>query len=90
MARRELISTATAEAIRRVAAALAAGLPPPEEVTPRPAGTRCIHAHDTGGPAFAGLPCRGNRIECRKTGVVTYAANCRPDKCISYEEGQGS
>lgn len=80
------ISNVTAAELRRVASALAANLPPPEEVRPRPSGVLCVHAHDTGKQAFAGLPCRGSRIECRKTGIVTYAAACRPDKCISYEE----
>ncbi len=90
MERNETISTVTAAEMRRAVMNLAAGLPPPEDVAPRPSGVLCVHAHDTGEPAFVGLPGRGARIECRKTGIVTYAAACRPDKCISYEEEQGS
>ncbi len=62
-------SNVTAAEMRRLVAALAANLPPPEEIKPRPAGILCAHARDTGVQAFAGLPCRGNRIECRKSGV---------------------
>lgn len=81
-------SNVTAEEMRRIAAALAANLPPPEEIEPRPVtAALCIHAHDTGVPAFVGLPCRGNRIECRKTGVVTYAAACRAGTCRYYSRG---
>jgi len=82
MTRTVTVSNVTPAEMRRIAAALAANLPPPADIAPRrivPA--LCIHAHDTGEPAFAGLPCRGNRIECRKTGLVTYAANCRGGTC---------
>ena len=82
MTRTETVSNVTPDEMRRIAAAMAANLPPPADIEPRrivPA--LCIHAHDTGELAFAGLPCRGNRIECRKTGVVTCAANCRGGNC---------
>ena len=85
MTREGTASNVTAEEMRRIVAALAEDLPPPEGIEPRPAGAAlCIHAHDTGVPAFVNLPCRGNRIECRKTGVVTHAAACRSGKCRSY------
>ena len=88
MTRAENISNVTPDEMRRIAAALAANLPPPADIAPRrivPA--LCIHAHDTGEVAFWGLPCRGNRIECRKTGVVTYAARCRSDaECRFYTD----
>ena len=81
------VSNVTAEEMARIVAALAANLPPPEDVKPRTAGgTLCRHARDTGEPAFVGLPCRGNRIECRKTGLTTYAAKCRDGNCNFYEE----
>ena len=80
-------STVTAAEMRRIVAALAKNLPPPEEIKPRKGGVLCIHARDTGEPAFAGLPCRGNRIECKKTGVLSYAARCRSDvECKFYTE----
>ena len=78
MTRREISSNVTPTEMARIVAALAAKLPPPEEVTPRaPAATLCRFARDTGELAFVNLPCRGNRIECRKTGVMTFAAACR-------------
>ena len=84
-------SNVTAAEARRIAAALAANLPPPEEIKPATlAETLCIHAHDTGERAFPNLPCRGNRIECRKTGIVTYAAHCRDGICNFYEEERGA
>lgn len=83
------VSNVTAEEMARIVAALAANLPPPEDVKPRPpGGTLCRHARDTGEPAFVGLPCRGNRVECRKTGLTTYAAACRDGNCNFYEEGE--
>jgi hypothetical protein len=82
-------SNVTAAEIRQIAAALAAKLPPPEEIEPRKGGVLCVHARDTGIPAFAGLPCRGNRIECKKTGVFSYAARCRSDiECKFYTEDE--
>lgn len=91
MRRSGTCSNVTAAEARRLVAALAANLPPPEDVKPvKPTGTLCAFANDTGEPAFIGLPCRGHRIECRKTGVVTYAANCRDGKCKHYEEDHGS
>ena len=81
-------SNVTAAEMRRIVAAMRENLPPPEEIKPRPAGsTLCRHAHDTGVPAFVNLPCRGSRVECRKTGMVSYAAACRSFKCKFYEEG---
>ena len=85
---RTILANASAEQLRAAAARLAANLPPPEDVKPRPSGVLCAHARDTGELAFIGLPCRGNRIECRKTGVLSYAAACRADKCRFYEEGE--
>lgn len=85
------ISTVTAAEMRRIVAALAANLPPPGDLRRiDPAGTLCVHAEDSGEPAFVDRPCRGRRIECRKTGLTTYAAACRPDKCNFYEEDQGA
>lgn len=82
-------SNVTAEETRRIVAALAANLPPPEEIKPHTLGRLCAHARDTGEPAFAGLPCRGNRIECAKTGVISYAARCRSNtECKFYLEGE--
>ena len=65
----------------------AAEAPPPVTV-PRPEkrGGGCRYAFDTGERAFVTLPCRGNRIECKRTGSTSYAAACRPDKCNFYEE----
>lgn len=85
---RAIVTNATAEEIRAAKARMAAALPPPEQAAADapPREGHCVHAHDTGEPAFVGLPCRGNRIECQKTGVVTYAARCRADKCRFYEE----
>ena len=80
-------STVTADEMRRLVSAMAANLPPPEDVKPRPSGVLCAHARDTGIQAFVGLPCRGNRIECNKTGVLSYAARCRNDiECKFYTE----
>ena len=91
METRETISNVTASEMRKIVAALAADLPPPEEIKPKnPTETLCIHARDTGERAFPNLPCRGDRIECRKTGVVTYAANCRDGICNFYEEERGA
>lgn len=90
MRREAMISNATVGELAALLAARRANLPPPEEIRPRPRiGTLCRHAVDTGVPAFLGLPCRGNRIECRKTGLVTYAAACRRDKCNYYNAGEG-
>ena len=87
MAYRTTYTTASPAETRRLVAALAANLPPPEDVKPRPAGRLCRHAVDTGEPAFIGIPCRGNRIECKKMGVVSFAARCRNDlECKFYEE----
>lgn len=87
METKKVCSNVTRLEMRRIVAAMAANLPPPEEVKPRKAGVLCIHAVDTGEPAFVGLPCRGNRVECRKTGVTTYAAHCRSDvECKFYTE----
>ena len=80
-------SSVTEPEMRRIVAALAENLPPPEEIKPRKGGVLCVHARDTGEPAFAGLPCRGNRIECKKTGILSYAARCRSDvECKFYTE----
>ena len=82
-----IISNVTAAEMARIVAALAENLPPPVEIKPRPAGvTLCAYANDTGVAAFVNLPCRGNRIECRKTGVVTFAAACRAGNCNFYTE----
>jgi len=83
-----VFSNVTRAEMAKIVAALRDKLPPPEEVKPRPGGVLCAHARDTGEPAFVGLPCRGNRIECRKTGVISYAARCRSDiECKFYTEG---
>ncbi len=88
MTRSGVASNVTAEEMRRIVAALAADLPPPADIKLRPRRAElCVHAHDTGVPAFVNLPCRGNRIECRKTGVVTYAAACRAGTCRYYSRG---
>lgn len=80
-------SNVTRAEMRKLVAALAANLPPPEEVRPRKSGVLCIHAVDTGEQAFVGLPCRGNRVECKKTGVMSYAARCRSNiECKFYTE----
>ena len=81
-------SNITAEEAARVIAALAANLPPPEDVKTRRAGALCAYARDTGEMAFPAFPCRGNRIKCGKSGVVTYAANCRggSGNCKYYME----
>ena len=87
MEMRKTISTVSAAEMRRITAALAANLPPPEEVKPAaPTATLCVHARDTGTPAFVNRPCRGNRIECAETGSATYAAACRRENCKFYEE----
>ena len=87
----ETVSNVSAAELRRITAALAANLPPPEEIKPHTLGGLCRHAVDTGEPAFVGLPCRGNRIECRKTGVVTYAARCRSNiECKFYTEEEST
>ena len=87
MERRAIISNVTGAEMAAILAARAANVPPPPEVKPAPPGaTICAHAEDTGELAFPAFPCRGHRIECRKTGVVTFAANCRPDKCKSFTE----
>ena len=81
------ISNVTADEMARVIAAMRDNLPPPEEIKPHTLGGLCAHARDLGEPAFVNLPCRGNRIECRKTGVLTYAARCRSDiECKFYKE----
>lgn len=91
MTRTGVASNVTAAEMRRIVAALAAGLPPPEDIKPRPpAAELCLHAYDTGVPAFVNLPCRGNRIECRKTGVSTCAAACRAGTCRHYVRGTGT
>lgn len=80
-------SNVTAAEMKRVIAALAANLPPPEEIRPRERTfTLCRHAVDTGEIAFPAAPCRGNKIECQKTKVTSFAANCRADKCGYYQE----
>jgi hypothetical protein len=87
MTRKETVSNVTAAELARVISARAANLPPPAVVKELPpGGTLCRYAEDTGEFAFPNLPCRGHRIECRKTGVVTFAANCRPDKCNYFED----
>lgn len=87
MEMRKTITTVAASGMRRLAAALAADLPPPGEIRPvAPTGTLCVHARDSGVPAFVNRPCRGNRIECVRTGLTTCAAACRRDECNYYEE----
>ena len=86
MTRADTASNVTAAEMRRIVAALAADLPLPADIGPR-VPALCVHAHDTGVPAFVNLPCRGNRIECRKTGVLTYAAACRTGTCRYYSRG---
>ena len=77
----------TAAQMRELLAARAAGRPEPETPKLRPAGgTLCVHAEDSGRAAFPHRPCLGHRVECRKTEIVTCAANCRSDKCKFYEE----
>jgi len=70
---------------RELAAAMQAGIRAPERSFPvlsAGAATACSHAEDTGERAFVNLPCRGNRIICRRVaGLTTFAANCRPEKC---------
>ena len=81
------ISNITADEARRVIAALAANLPPPEDVKPRRAGALCAYARDLGETAFPAFPCRGHRVECAKTGLTSYAAKCRSDlECTFYSE----
>ena len=80
-------SNITADEAQRVIAALAANLPPPEDVKLRRAGALCVFARDTGETAFPAFPCRGNRVECEKTGLSSYAAKCRSDlECKYYSE----
>lgn len=87
MERRATVSNVTSGEMAAILAALAANVPPPPEIKPAAPGTTlCGYAEDTGELAFPHLPCRGHRIECRRTGVVTFAANCRPDKCNSFSE----
>lgn len=84
-----IVSNVTSAEMARVVAALRDDLPPPEEVKPRPAGgSLCRYARDTGIPAFVNLPCRGSRIECEKTGMTSFAAACRSDKCKFYKEDE--
>lgn len=63
----------------------AAARPVAAEPSP-PVPRGCRYARDTGVRAFVNLPCRGNRIECQKTGISSFAAACRSDKCKFYEE----
>ena len=87
MERRAIVSNVTSGEMAAILAAMRANVPPTPEIRPAPpGGTLCAHATDTGELAFPGLPCRGHRIECRRTGVVTFAANCRPDNCNFYTE----
>ena len=90
METKTVCSTVTRREMEELRAELAAALPDDPPPAPRatipPGGTLCAFATDTGEPAFVGLPCRGHRIECRKTGVVTYAANCRDGICKFYRE----
>lgn len=87
MERRAINSNVTSGEMAAILAALAANVPPPPEVKPEPpGGTLCKYAEDSGELAFPNFPCRGHRIACRKTGVVTFAANCRPDKCNCFSE----
>ena len=86
MRRSGIVSNVTAAEMARIVAALAANLPPPEEIKADRRTTLCRHARDTGVPAFVNLPCRGSRIECKKNGVWSFAAACRSDKCKFYEE----
>lgn len=82
-----IVSNVTAGEMAAILAAMAKNVPPPPEIKPvPPGGTMCAHADDTGVLAFPNLPCRGHRIECAKTGIVTFAANCRPDKCNYFSE----
>lgn len=82
-----IVSNVTSAEMARIVAALTANLPPPEEIKPKTrVFTLCRHAKDTGEIAFPAAPCRGSRIECKKTGVWSFAAACRSDKCKFYEE----
>ena len=80
---------------REVARAMLTGTKVPERYYPplsAGAAVDCIYAEDTGEIAFVNLPCRGNRIICRRVaGLMTFAANCRPEKCqyhtVKKEEG---
>ena len=48
--------------------------------------TCCRHAEDTGALAFANLPCRGNKIICKKVeGYISYTAACTPGNCKFFE-----
>ena len=84
-------STVTRSELARLIGRLAESLPTDAplpimaNVLP-PGGTLCVHATDTGEPAFPAFPCRGHRIECEMTGITTYAAACRPGSCKHYEE----
>lgn len=85
-------SNCTLEELRRHRQGIFSGAAIKPDITAPRAVTRCIHAGDTGERAFVNLPCRGNRIICRRVeGLTTFAAACRPDKCKHYtvkkEEG---
>ena len=72
---------------RELAAAFLLGVEAPAVSARRGPVTRCRHAEDTGEPAFARLPCRGNRIRCRRMPeLLSFTRNCQPDKCRFYEE----
>ena len=86
MTRDGISSNITAAEARQLIAALGANLPPPEDVKPRRAGVLCAFARDTGEVAFPAFPCRGNRVECAKTGLTSYAAKCRGGNCKYYME----
>ncbi len=76
-----IFSNAAAAEIRLAAAQLAAGAAAQRRIPPVEDSGKCVYAMDTGEPACLALPCRGNRIECRRTGGISFTAACRPDKC---------
>lgn len=84
---RQIVSNIRIADMKKIVSALAANLPPPEDVKPRRAGVLCAFARDTGELAFPAFPCRGNRVECEKIGVSSYAAKCRGGNCKYYMEG---
>jgi len=79
-----------AERRRQLAAAFREGIPPPpapENLSEGRRATRCRYAEDTGELAFLRMPCRGNRIRCRRLPeTYSFTRNCQPAMCRFYEE----